>query len=612
MEDYLKIGVLGAVVGTLDNGGHYMVQPINAAGKKVVAMNNDAPGLIPDAIALGNDGEFVYRVVRDDSERYSVPRYDMTPELASLVHRDLIWPLVDDYVKENLDKIWIQTINEPDQARAGWVGEFCVWQNIHFWEYGAKTANPGWAAGTPAESAWKEPEMVLYLQWCTSHPDRCAISLHEYSYTTESIWGGSGQAPYPYMVGRFQFLFRACDEMKLPRPKIYITEWGWEHREVPNELEALSQILQAGDLYAEFPQVKAAGLWYSGDYQGSGIDRRVNQWFKNWGKIASTYQKQKRYLTEGIELMIDPDGGTTEPGDEERWWQISIDEQINHGIQIADTAIQNAIRADGFHPVTKEMYLEGEPPMMAAEDWETRTRPRRLYIYEEGTVQYIEDPEEDPDPPPPPRKELDLTQYIRGDGRMYVVRHEHGPQENFQTQWEGPQDFYQVKNSQWEQMYIEDGYIWRSVDTSPGPAPDYAENPGEPRFYVQYEEGKSRAKWCPIYMEPGEFWESPNKHSVQFMYKEDCTSSAANSGSGLRNKVELVAHYDTFTTDQGGTVNDVVKLKAGGEFMYYAKNWGLIAWKHADSESGSKGSGFTGEILTNRPDLTRETGCFGG
>jgi hypothetical protein len=111
-------------------------------------------------------------------------------------------------------------------------------------------------------------------------------------------------------------------------------------------------------------------------------------------------------------------------------------------------------------------------------------------------------------------------------------------------------------------------------------------------------------------MKVGETWISEYEHEVQFYYKKDCAKSSANSGGGLRNSALLVAHYDTFVTDQGGVVNNVLLLEANGEKFYFGKNWGLIQWGHPESESGTKASSFTGELHSGRPDLVRETGCF--
>jgi hypothetical protein len=614
----LKIGVLGAVVGTLDNGGRYFVQPIANAGQRVPAMNNDAPGLIPDAITLGNNGDFLYRVVRDGSERYAVPNYNLAPEEASNRHTDLIWPLIDDYVKENLDKIWIATVNELDQDRADWIGEFCFWQAQHFGERGAKVSLPGWAAGTPYETAWYEEGMQLYLSYCAAHPDKAAVCLHEYSYTTETIWGT--WLPYPFGLGRFQFLFMACDDMGIARPKVHIGEFGWVYNDVPEKNKALSDIHQAGSLYGLFPEIEAAGVWYSGKF-GGGIDKKVNSWFQDWGQLGANWEPLpiESWHDGNVELLVDPVAPEPEPEEtlEEHIWKESL---VAQTVFLGDTALEKFVASKpGYHIVGTEGWTKygekqlvfipaevygGNEPRMVAWTWYGE--------WEQDKIKWMTEPDNDePPPPPPPGTTYDLAEYIFGDGRQYEVKHANDSQETFQTQREG-NTVYQVKNQQWEQFWHGNDHIWRGKDISPGPAPDYAERPGESRWYWQYNVNpqETMARWCPRRMKVGETWISEYEHEVQFYYKKDCAKSSANSGGGLRNSALLVAHYDTFVTDQGGVVNNVLLLEANGEKFYFGKNWGLIQWGHPESESGTKASSFTGELHSGRPDLVRETGCF--
>lgn len=199
----------------------------------------------------------------------------------------------------------------------------------------------------------------------------------------------------------------------------------------------------------------------------------------------------------------------------------------------------------------------------------------------------------------------DLLDYIRGDGRMYEVRHANGATETFQVQVVNDREFYLVKNSQYEHYYSDDVYIYRAEDTSPGPAPDYAERPGEDRWYTQYELGNTKAKWCNRMMALGETFTGPGHH-VSFFYKSDCARSLANSGPAV-NVVTLANHLTEFYS-YGRTfaLSDVIELKTNtGETMWFGKNFGLVGWENAD---GLKSK--ISEIHYNRPDLVREAGCF--
>jgi hypothetical protein len=212
-------------------------------------------------------------------------------------------------------------------------------------------------------------------------------------------------------------------------------------------------------------------------------------------------------------------------------------------------------------------------------------------------------------------KKYDVYSYIfpgADFNQMIEVRHPSGATETFQMQSGGRtsfgSEFFLVKNSQWEQFWIgtaSDGveYIWRGLDTSPGPAPNYAERPGSYRFYKQYEYGFIAARWCPRYMSLGQVWNGPG-HQVQFYYKDNCAQSQANSG-GATNRMTLVAHHPAIEFN-GVVVQDVIQLTNGNEHWYYAKGIGMVAWRFPEHNAESS----VIEILYGRPSLTREQICL--
>ena len=183
----------------------------------------------------------------------------------------------------------------------------------------------------------------------------------------------------------------------------------------------------------------------------------------------------------------------------------------------------------------------------------------------------------------------DLLPYLRGDGRLYEVRHASGATETFQTQTEGDA-FYTVKNSQWEQLRADGEFIWRGLDTSPG----------EGRFYRQWEDGRDMARWCPRYGRVGQSWTGPG-HNVQFYDKATCTPDPRNSGRAT-NRMLFVAHHRSAVWN-GVQVEDVVELQgAGGERYFMARNLGMVAWSSPWGSSAIVQVYAPGE----RPNLTRE------
>ncbi len=224
-----------------------------------------------------------------------------------------------------------------------------------------------------------------------------------------------------------------------------------------------------------------------------------------------------------------------------------------------------------------------------------------------------------PPPPEPPRPysshvpivtapglvELDLVNYLRGDGRTYRVGNSRGSFEIFQTQTEGDR-FYQVKAwddqsvVNWEGFRVDDQFIRRDVDTSPG---------GD-RFYRQFD-----APWVRRRMAIGQTFTQGKR--VQFYRLENCVPIEQYSGDVI-DSIQLVAHHKRYTFPARDwpavTLEDVVELEwvQGGESYWYARWYGLVGWarKHSDPNSPQWSA-----ICEMRPDVGQMTrlgiGCLG-
>lgn len=163
---------------------------------------------------------------------------------------------------------------------------------------------------------------------------------------------------------------------------------------------------------------------------------------------------------------------------------------------------------------------------------------------------------------------IDLLDYLRGDGRAYMVRHPDGAQEKFRTVALGDGRWLLLKNSQWEELWADESFIWRGADTSPG----------DGQYYRQFEDGRAGARWCPRRMTVGQTWTAPEPHTVQTYWKSDGRPVEHHRNGRAANRLTLRARHAAMTW-HGVTVRDVIEVGSHtGESMYFARGYGLVAW----------------------------------
>ncbi|MCA9932519.1 MAG: hypothetical protein H6662_18280 [Ardenticatenaceae bacterium] len=258
-----KIGFHHGVGGIAGDDPEFvqMITDLDAAGTPFFLKSTDNAQPIYIAQELmrssGISHTLVFRRASGPNGDYNVPNYDLSPADAALAH----WQLHMDGFPPELDPslIWIETINEVDKTRSEWLAEFALETAQLAIANGYRWAAFGWSSGEPEPEDWESPAMLEFLQFAGEHPDQVAIALHEYSLNNDlvSLW-------YPYLLGRFQLLFQVCDEHNIPRPTVLITEWGWTYSSMPPVEEAMQDIIWASWLYAAYPQVKGAAVWYLG------------------------------------------------------------------------------------------------------------------------------------------------------------------------------------------------------------------------------------------------------------------------------------------------------------------------------------------------------------
>jgi len=273
---YVKVGFHAGPGGNMRGLGEYL-SGLAQVGVPAVVKSADAYGVCLEALQANPENVTVFRMTGGDLE---LPDYGLDAETAAEQH----WARLLEALPPEFDKrTWLEVMNEPDKERADWLGALAHRIGELALRDGYRVAAFGWSSGEPEPEHWRLAGMRAYLSLAAEHPDQLAVALHEYSYDVANIAN-----QYPSLVGRFQDLFLACDEMGIARPTVLITEWGWESESVPDVAQAMEDVAWASALYAAYPQVRGAAIWYLGAGYGGIADQAqrliVPMWYYAWGE----------------------------------------------------------------------------------------------------------------------------------------------------------------------------------------------------------------------------------------------------------------------------------------------------------------------------------------
>lgn len=257
---YVKIGFHTGPAGNARGLEDYLAA-LAQVGVPGVIKSVDDYGVCAQALRKSPDHVTIFRLTGGDLE---LPDYDLPAERAADEH----WVRVMQALPPEFDKrTWLEVMNEPDKERADWLGRFAHRTAELALRDGYRFAAFGWSSGEPEPEHWQTPGMVAFLRLAARYPERIAVALHEYSYEVDNIHND-----YPWLIGRFQLLFQVCDALGIRRPTVLITEWGWEYQRVPPVDQAMRDIAWAAELYAAYPEVKGAAIWYLGGGYGGIAD----------------------------------------------------------------------------------------------------------------------------------------------------------------------------------------------------------------------------------------------------------------------------------------------------------------------------------------------------
>lgn len=268
MKVHNKIGFHTGPGGNPTGIGDYF-RALDAAGIPFMIKSVDSYGPVYEASQIARQSgvphTLVFRLSTSgqahsydfDVPPYKDPHYINDPEGGAELH----WQKTLEKIPPEFDRelTWIEPINEVDRNLCDWLGRFGVHIANLAQRDGYKVALFSWSSGEPEPEGWEEPGMLSYLRLCARRPSQAAVALHEYSYIVDDIMDG-----FPYKIGRFKALFAACDRHNIPRPTIHITEWGWTLDNVPPPEVAIRDIEKIGELYARYPEIKGAAIWYLG------------------------------------------------------------------------------------------------------------------------------------------------------------------------------------------------------------------------------------------------------------------------------------------------------------------------------------------------------------
>ena len=296
--DYVKIGFHdgpgGSAVGIVE-----WMTTLDSQGIPFFLKSADDAGTLFQAQELSKKSGVPHILVfRRSGGDYELPNYFDDPTEAAQEH----WQKHLDAFPPELDKsmVWIESANEVDRGRSEWMARYSLEIAKMAVRDGYKYAAFGWSSGEPEYTDWQAPEMEAFLRFAADHPNQVAVSLHEYSYKNEDLFYN-----YPFQVGRFQLLFLATDRMGIRRPTVLITEFGWEYVSLPSPEDAMAQMTAVMELYAKYPEVKGAAIWYLGGGY-SNIPQKAQRLFQPLTTLStSAYYERPTYPPIEPEIFLD-------------------------------------------------------------------------------------------------------------------------------------------------------------------------------------------------------------------------------------------------------------------------------------------------------------------
>lgn len=127
--------------------------------------------------------------------------------------------------------------------------------------------------GVPEPFDWRKPSALKFLRTIASNRQRHIVGLHEYMPSVNWWEFGFTQNPASWankvngkswLMGRYRDLLAACDENRITRPRIVMTEHGFDY--IPASASFQNNLPVAPECRNRQPPEKAGALWCNTEY----------------------------------------------------------------------------------------------------------------------------------------------------------------------------------------------------------------------------------------------------------------------------------------------------------------------------------------------------------
>lgn len=526
---------------------------------------------------------------------FDVPGENYTLPVAEAAHRH--YEMMNQVTPPEMDttRAWRLYFNEPDKNQLPYIAKVSKLIAQRHIADGTRAVFWGINAGEPETNQWDDPDVIDFLRYVTQHPTQLAISLHEYSFSTNIQQG------YPWLVGRFQKLQDACvrNNIDWTRLTTIVGEFGHgrDNGTFPGVTQSMNDIGWAAQLYGAHNNIRLVSFWLVSNNQ-------------SWGTLGQLTVPMIPMIAEAT-VANKPyppyNPGAVEPPPIEPPADCVPREDYR---AVVDLVPQNTTRTEMNEVVTTIMPTKGTithshndarkvaklgNDRSLVRIWAANRQPYAVPAMEEWNVAYQLMEFGGSVPPPEPAK-IDILPYLLGTDKFHAELQytwNGGGTHPIQTQFASEKVWYYVKghSGEYEMLYYDNNYIYRGIDTSEAPDKFYTQNTivsGNIIYGAMWAKRKvgigevvAKTPWIEHYWQT-----SPPqlRHSAQ-----------ANDTLVLR---EIIP---TKVYPNGLILKDVIFMTWNGttEGYYFARDKGLVGFKFNGGES------YITQIHTNRPDLVR-------